>query len=339
MLTQLSNSKSYDRRPHRLVNEDSVESHFFVGVELSTFPSKLRPGNDVTIHLRTTPRAPVWARKEIFIVDPLGRRSLCLDRNLPLLPIHFDQDEFDTIRKSAIGFQANPLLMAARYLSRDSNDTDYFIKTLIALREATHLYQTFNVPLGAPLGKYQVELKTYCEGEVIKSGTAATDFFFVEQLNLLEVAASGETFDAVVENPSTESVIGRLCDRSAEDTGHPERGIRLIELHPKSTTKITVNNKSAFIVYAGGSEILKLSAADDPFCIRNQAFQTLAKPSGITFLFHNSVDRQKAYELDDDAQKIWHLAGRFSTRTMVKTEKNADSYDRMIKHGLILEVY
>ena len=46
--------------------------------------------------------------------------------------------------------------MAAHYLADEKKNIDFFIKTLLALRDATHLYTTYKLPEDAPLGRYWV---------------------------------------------------------------------------------------------------------------------------------------------------------------------------------------
>jgi len=127
---------------------------------VSVFPSKVRPGRIVTLHLRVGPSEPLWVHKKDFIVDPNGKRIQSWDCLTPLLPVQFDDEEWEINRNSEIGFQAQPILMAARYLAPETRDLDFFISVLNGLRSSTHMYPTYQVPKDAPLGRCGLESET-----------------------------------------------------------------------------------------------------------------------------------------------------------------------------------
>jgi hypothetical protein len=304
---------------------------------LSIFPSKLRPGARLTIHLRVTTQLAAWIDQQVFVVDPDGEETRCYERLMPFLPARFSERESATLRESSKGiFQVNPLLMAARYLAPEQENVGALMETLTALRDATHLYTTFALPAAAKLGRYRVHLELTRDGHVSTSATAVTDEFFVEELVICEVVTSGGRREVTIENASPEAVLTRVCEASLVD-GAPLVTTRLLELPPRTKSTIALASLSALLTYCGGSEVLRLGPPDDPFCVRNPRARVLDQSDRMFVTVPSNAD-PVVYQLDEDCAAIWRLATGFLTRATIRSQTNAVAYDDLIAAHLIREI-
>jgi len=305
---------------------------------VSLFPTRLKPGGTVTIHLRSTARMPIWVKKKAFVVDPNGRKAQVFDLLQPFLPPP-PQNEDDQLVEKEAGelYQTNPLLMAAVYLQREKEDFELFVQMLKGLRESTHHYTTYTLPAGAPLGKYRVELEVSLNGRTTGSGTAATDYFLVEELHLKKVVKRDGQREAHIENPSPEPCLVNLCEFVPGQTANTKYRTRLVNLEANQVTKIPFEG-TAFLSYLGGTEILRLSSEKDPFCVRNPAAVPLPKPDGTVCVFLTKERPETGSLLKGEAAEIWKSADGFRTRQQIRNRKNAKSYDALVKAGLLLEV-
>jgi len=304
---------------------------------MSLFPGHLKPGGILTIHLRSTAFHPIWVRKKVFIVDPNGKRTECLNLLQPFVPPPRRPADFETMKQVGEMYQATPLLMAAHYLQNERYNLEYFVQTLKGLRDSIHHYTTYQIPKDALLGRYEVHLEASLAGETRGSGTAAMDYFFVEALELLHVESRGTHRVASVENLSPTPVLAHLCEFPADGDARKNE-MRLIQLPPKAVSEISFQG-SAFLLYLEGTEMLRLSAKDDPFCVRNPELMDLRKPDGSYYVFRGgNSDQEKGFLLSKYTAEVWELSDGFRTRNRVRNQNNATAYDTLLEQGIILEV-
>jgi len=302
---------------------------------MSLFPIRLKPGGTITVHLRYNAHFPVWVHRRDHYVDPNAKKTLCYERILPYIPpFKKTEEELTRISESGQIFGGAPILMAARYLQNDFQRDDQFLDNLVGLRDDTHHYYTLTLPEDAPLGRYHFELEDRMNGQVFKSGTADTDFFYVEKLNLLDVETKEGISIAHIENPSPEPVLAKLCqiDPYSDQNLNPV----VISLAPKTVSKISFEGVG-FLMYRDDDEILRLNKHKEKTSLRNPVFQTLRKQE-CTLIFSNDPERKGAYELDGKSEAIWQMASGFVPRSLIRQEHNAGIYDEMLQMGLIQEI-
>ena len=223
---------------------------------MSLFPGRLKPGGTITIHLRSTAFFPIWVQKKVFVVDPHGKRTPCFNLIQPFVPPPRSEADLEVMDQTGEVYKATPLLMAAHYLQSDKRNIEFFVQTLKGLQESIHHYTTYQIPVNAPLGKYEVHLEASINGETRGSSTSATDYFFVEVLNLLGVVSNGTHQVASIENPSPAPVLAHLCQFPAD--GDPKKHeLSLINLPPRSISEISFQG-TAFLMYLEGTEIIRL---------------------------------------------------------------------------------
>jgi hypothetical protein len=302
---------------------------------MSLFPGHLKPGGTVTLHLRWQVDRPGWARTVASVVDPHGEATRCLDRlQLLLPPKPRSEDDDSALKDTGEIVQATPLLMAAHFLRGRAGDADHFVRALGGLRDSTHGYLTYRLPADAPLGRYRVALQVSFNGQTTTSGTAATDHFFVEDLRLEKVGGVGKQREAHVENRSPESVSATLCEYDP-DSGTLET--RVVRLPAKSVSALPFQG-IGFLSYIEGTELLRFSEDNDPFCARNPNMPCLRRSDGTLFAFRTLEEPESGYRLHGEAAKVWHLADGFRPRSLVRNDRNAAIYDDLVLDGLILEI-
>lgn len=300
---------------------------------MSLFPIRLKRGGTITIHLRMNTMIPLWVDRKDYLVYPNGERKLCYDRMVPYFPsVTKNDDEKLTISQSGQLYGGAPVLMAARYLQNEFNSEKHFMEMITGLRDDTHHYYTLKIPEDAPLGRYHFELEDRVNGNVWKSGTFDTDYFYVEQLNLIRVEKRGDMFSALVENPSPEPVLVQLCSFDVQ-TGRESRP-ELHSLKPHSSTEIGFYG-AAVLLYRDGDELIRLTHEKEKSCLGNPIFKTKRKDNGCIIYSDEPV---RTYELSGISERIWSLANGFIPRSIIRDEESASVYDEMLQMGLIIEI-
>jgi len=300
---------------------------------MSLFPLRLKPGGVITVHLRWHSNFPMWIERKDWLIDPHGKKTLCYERLLPILPnTRKSNEDFDLIEKTGQIYGGAPILLAARYLQNDINNTSHFINMLVGLRDDTHHYYTLTLPDDAPLGRYHFELEDRAFGKIMRSQTANTDYFYVEKLTLNKVIKNNENLLAFIENKSPEPVIGQLCQfdiLTAE-----ENDIRLVRLEPNSITQVPFVGAAIFM-YRDGDEFIRLLPEKEKACLGHPQFHMELKNQS-TILFAKDSSSQ-SYELSGISQKIWRLSNGFIPKSIIRN-LGAGIYDEMVQMGIIMEI-
>ncbi len=137
----------------------------------------------------------------------------------------------------------HPLLVLAAYLA-GQQPREKLIEILTNIQNGRHYYFTWTAPPDAPPGKYTLLSEMHLEGAVKHSGTAAEDFFYIEQLDL-STNAHGEV---IIYNPGPEPVPVKLISYATDNHLQPET-LEVFYLAPHSSRPVAITGKLVFLVY------------------------------------------------------------------------------------------
>lgn len=305
---------------------------------MSIFPKRTVAGSTVTIHWNLTLPAgmesPVCPFVRIGIIDPAGHTHLLIEEHVLLLP--------STAAPAPASLQAEdkwlylnkhtPLLILASYLSGQQS-REKLIDILTNIQNGRHYYFTWPVPRKAAPGKYRLLSEMYLEGSVKYSGTAAEDFFYVEQLAVTQEADGQVT----ISNPGPEAVPVKLIVYPAGDHSRPET-MEVFYLPAGKIHQVTITGKSVFLVYNEERITLPLHALQQNRPLRNQQHLFIQKQeAGVPVSYVLPREGDNAYRLTGLQREIWEAAdGMNAAETLRK--KGGALYDEMIAHRLITEI-
>ncbi|GAA3945317.1 hypothetical protein [Hymenobacter algoricola] len=307
---------------------------------MSIFPRRTRRGTQVTIHWNfNTSRltqAHIMPYVRIGVRGPDGQLTLLYDGHLLALP-----GPPPTAAAADVAAQhlpkSVPLLVLASYLSGRHPRTK-LVEMLEGMHTGRHYYFPFAVAADAPLGRYTLVSELYVDGRVQHSGTAAEDFFFVEELHLAPATrapAGGRT--AQLTNPGPEPVPVRLVDYQPGQA--PSTASSVQEVPAQGTLTLHTGAAQAFALYCEEREVLPLTEAADPVFLRNQLLLAWDKPvdgEPITFVLAGEGD--EAYELSGPTRAVWQRADGLSGRTELVGPELQAAYQDLLDAGLILEL-
>jgi hypothetical protein len=305
---------------------------------MSIFPKRTVAGSSVTIHWNLTlppgMETTVCPHVRIGIVSPDGHTHLLFDE--PILVLPSTAGSAPPSLSTDGGYQYlnkhTPLLVLASYLAGKAS-REKLIELLTNIQNGRHYYFTWSVPPDAMPGKYTLLSEMHVDGGVRYSGTAAEDFFFVEQL-VIRTAGNEE---AVLHNPGPEPVPIKLITYTTGQFQRPE-GLALSYLQAGQQLTVSIAGKYVFLVYNEERITVPLHAFQQPRPLRNQQLLSLRKMEAgeaVCYVLPKASDN--AYRLTGAQRNIWEAADGMITAQALRDKDNV-LYDEMIAHGLITEL-
>jgi hypothetical protein len=304
---------------------------------MSIFPKRTIRNSTVTIHWNfntgALKDAHIYPFVRIGVVDPTGKTTMLLERNVLALPPVGRSKIAGTAGPKSLYLNKNtPLLVLADYLS-GPHRKEILADILQHIQDGTHHYFTFHVDADAPLGRYTLISERYCDGHVQHSKTAADDFFLVEQVEV--VIADTAKGRAVIVNRSPEKTPVRIVEYQ-QDGLLPEQ-VSAFELEGLQECEISYLSPQAFVIYNEERIHLPLWPAGEPTVLRNQQLIAIARdkePEPAIFLLAREND--DATKLTGPSKEIWEHADGLYPASQIKSI-DAGIYTEMLAAGLITE--
>ena len=307
---------------------------------MSIFPKRTLRNTQVTIHWNfntatlTKEHSVPYVR--IGVQAPDGQLTMLHDGHLLRLPHQPAETSSPDVAAQTLP-KSVPLLVLASYLSgRQARAT--LVDLLHGIHTGRHYYFTYAVPPNAPLGKYTLLSEVYIDGQVRYSGTAADDFFLVEELVLgLAEATSTGGVTAMLTNPGPEPVPVRVVEyRPAEQ---PTTASRVHEVPAHGTLRVASTEGQCFVLYNEEREVLPLALSTEPVFLRNQQLLSLDKDvdgEPITYVLAGESD--EAYELSGPSREVWKRADGLTVRSQLPDSATQTAYQEMLDAGLLVEL-
>lgn len=305
---------------------------------MSIFPKRTIAGSSVTIHWNLTLPAgmetAVCPYVRIGIISPRGQTYLLFEEHILLLPstaapapAHLQQTgSYQYLNKHT------PLLVLATYLA-GQQPREKLIEILTNIQNGRHYYFTWTAPPDAPPGKYTLLSEMHLDGMARQSGTAADDFFYIEQLGLSTNAHD----EVTIHNPGPEAVPVKLITYTIKNHLQPE-ALEVFYLAPHTSHAVTTAGHMVFLVYNEERITVPLHCLAQPRPLRNQQHLFLRKEeAGIPVTYVLPREGYNAWRLTGPQREIWEAADGMHTLTALR-EKNSALYDELITQQLITEI-
>ena len=306
---------------------------------MSIFPKRTRRGTTVTIHwnFNTTglTQAHIYPYARIGVRAPDGQLTMLHDGHLLRLP-DLSTEPMPAAEAAGHYLPKNvPLLVLASYLSgRHSQAT--LVDMLRGMHTGRHYYFSYQVAADAPLGRYTLLSELYTDGQVRHSGTAADDFFLVEQLELEPERSPAEGgCRALITNPGPEPVPVRVVEYWPGKQPATANYVR--EVPALGTLRVESDAAQCFVLYNEERETLPVHRPAEPGFLRNQQLLSLDKVVGdqpTTYVLTGTDD--EAYELTGPSREVWRRADGLTGRHQLNGPDQQAAYDEMLAAGLII---
>jgi len=306
---------------------------------MSIFPKRTRRGTSVTIHWNFNTsqltQTHIMPFVRLGVQAPDGHVTLLHEGPILALP-----GPVPTAPAAAVAQHLPkevPLLVLASYLS-GRHQREALVEMLRGIHTGRHYYFTYAVPAEAPLGKYTLLSELYTDGRLQHSGTAADDFFLVEELHLSPAEARlPGSLVATVTNPGPEPVPIQVVEYHPQQQPTTASSVRKVPAC--GTLTIESAAPQCFVLYNEEREILPLRLASEPTFLRNQQLLALEKEVDghpITYVLTGETD--EAYELTGPTRTVWHRADGLSSRAQLTDPEEQAAYQLLLDEGLIREL-
>jgi hypothetical protein len=305
---------------------------------MSIFPKRAMRNSTVTIHwnlmLPAGLESAVCPFVRIGINTPDGKTHLLFEEHVLLLPS--TAAPAPTALQQADGYQYlnkhTPLLVVASYLS-GKQSRERLAEILTNIQNGRHYYFSWHATADAAPGKYTLLSEMYIDGVLKHSGTAAEDFFYVEQLDVVAHAGG----DVIIHNPGPEPVPAKLISYISGQYQRPE-GLDVFYIAPGESRSVDTSGKSVFLVYNEERITIPLHAFQQPRAVRNQQYLSLRKEEkgeAVTYVLPREGDN--AWRLTGVQREIWESADTLCSVAALRA-KDCVAYDEMINLRLITEI-
>jgi hypothetical protein len=305
---------------------------------MSIFPKRTIAGQPVTIHwnLSVPPglHKPITPFVRIGVIDPSGQTTLLFESHILVLP-STDMAAPSALQqenKSLYLHKHTPLLLLASYLS-GKQKREKLIEMLNKIQSGRHYYFTWTAPANAHAGKYKLLSEVYMNGTIQYSGTAAEDFFYVEQITV-----SDNDGIISINNHSPEPVPVKLIHYVAGDRSQPSN-IHVFEIPGSGMHQLKLEGQPVFLVFNEERIVMALHGVAQKRCMRNQQYLSIHKQEAgeeITYVFPREGD--EGFRLTGTQQQLWKAADGLCTRAQLRQNDNSTVYDEMIACRLIEEI-
>ena len=308
---------------------------------MSIFPKRTLRGSQVTIHWNfntaSLTQTHIVPYVRIGVYAPGGQLTMLHDGHLlrlPGLPAETPPAAVvaQTLPKSV------PLLVLADYLS-GRQQRAALVDMLRGIHTGRHYYFTYAVPPDAPLGRYTLLSEVYIDGQVRHSGTAADDYFLVEELHLsaAETTPTGN-LTATLSNPGPVPVPVRVVEY--QPAQQPTTASCVREVPAQGSLRIeSAAAQQCFVLYNEEREVLALALSAEPVFVRNQQLLSLDKEvEGQSVTYVLTGDTDDAYELTGASRELWQRADGLGVRSQLSDPALQNAYQDMLDAGLIVEL-
>jgi hypothetical protein len=305
---------------------------------MSVFPKRTIPGGSVTIHWNLTLPAgmesAVCPYVRIGITSPEGHTYMLFEEHVLLLPSTASAVPSSLQQNGTYQYlnKNTPLLVLASYLE-GQHAREKLVDILTNIQNGRHYYFTWLVPPGVAPGKYTLLSEMYINGSVKYSGTAAEDFFYVEQLDITNDADK----QAIIRNPGLERVPAKLITYNKGQHRQPE-AIDVWYIGAGESRTVITAGKSVFLVYNEERITIPLHTCKQPRSLRSQQHHALRKEeTGQVVTYVLPREGQHAWRLTEMQRTVWEAADGMSSAAQLRAT-DSDGYNEMLAHGLITEI-
>ena len=306
---------------------------------MSIFPRRTRRGQHVTVHWNfNTARlvqTHIMPYVRIGVRAPDGQLTWLHDGHVLRLPAPPPAATAAEVTAQHLP-KSVPLLVLASYLSGQQSRAK-LVELLEGMHTGCHYYFTFPVAADAPLGRYTLVSELYQDGRLQHSGTAAEDFFFVEELDLSPATRTPTgALTARLTNPGPEPVPVRVVEYAPEQQPGTTSRLQDVPAHGSLGLQTAAQG---FVLYNEEREVLQLTEVADPVFLRNQQLLAWNKQvDGETVTFVLPAEGDDAYELSGPTQAVWQRADGLSTRAQLPGVELQAAYQDLLDAGLIREL-
>lgn len=307
---------------------------------MSIFPKRTLRGTHVTIHwnfntarLTHTHRMP-YVR--IGVQAPDGRVTMLKEDHILGLPGPAPTTPAPEVVAQHLPKNV-PLLILADYLS-GRHKREALVEMLQGMHTGRHYYFTYEVPADAPLGRYTLLSELYTDGRLQHSGTAAEDFFLVEELHLsLAEPRPAGGLRAVATNTGPEPLPIRVVQYHPQQ--QPSTSSYVAEVPAQGHLLIESAGGQCFVLYNEEREMLPVVGTTEPVFLRNQQLLTLEKEAdGLPTTYVLTGETDEAYELTGPSREVWQLADGLHRRSELPDPEMQPAYQELLDEGLIREL-
>ncbi len=303
---------------------------------MSIIPKRALPGDNILIHVNfhqtDLSEKHHFSLLKLSIIDPLEQETVLKEDHILTLP---SSSKHEQVSKNQKYF---PLLLLANRLNIQ-NPHESLEEILHRLHSGRHYYFIYRIPHSSPLGKHILVLQLFSDGFLNLSKTIDNDYFYVEQITLLDVARTSNGYMTRIYNSSPEPVPAKIVECFDDENQLTTRS-RYVELPAGHTKEIAITSSKSFLLYNEERVTLPLIQAHSPFVIRNPQMRSLpdtASMQEVTYAF--PIEQGQAHELTGMAKKIWDAASGLNTKDELGEKAHTQTYQEMLANGLIKEVW
>jgi hypothetical protein len=266
----------------------------------------------------------------IGVRDPKGEVTMLFEKHVLSLPAIKASPVTEDAPKPLYLNKNFPLLVVSEYLS-GKYSREKLVDILENIQSGRHFYFVYQVPMDAPLGRYELVSEVISGGEVRHSKTAQDDYFYIEEISLSQIRSSAHNIQATIVNHSPDPTPVKVIAYRATGQISPD-DISAFELEGFEEREISLDSPYGFVSYNEEREVLPLQTG--PRIIRDPYFSDLVK-EGKSYLMHR--DCEESFVLDGEIKKIWDFSdGLEEGKTL--SGMNDGAFREMIEHKLIYPI-
>jgi hypothetical protein len=309
---------------------------------MSIFPKRTVPSKGVTIHWNFNTAhlkgVHIFPFVRIGVKRPDGVITMLYEGNILALPDEKDDLIENEIIKYKYLNKNTPLLVLADYLSGTSK-REVLIDILSAIQSGRHYYFYYDVPVDAPIGKYELISEVHSNGEIRYSKTASDDYFFVEKLTLKKITKDSGQYIAIIQNPSMQPIPVKVVE-CVENGLDISTKLQVFEIPASEEISITYHSEKTFLLYNEEREVIPLIEGSGLFPLRNQQLLSLSKKEDSEeVIYVVPKDTDDAFKLSSLSKEVWLKSDGLNTNETFKNNHlYNDVYQELLESGLVHEI-
>lgn len=240
---------------------------------MSIFPKRAVRGGNVTIHLNINIASlyskHITPRLRIIVKNPIGQEHILSDEHILCLPNikELNTDSNPVVSEPKYLRKELPLMVLANYLTIKDNK-EMFVNILTRMRDGRHFYFNYPVEADAPLGKYQLASEIYIDGNMVRSQTAADDFFYIEEIAVSVIETDETKCHFRIINCSKEPTPVKVITYDPEKPLTAE-AIEVCIIDGEATVEFVKTGKYHFVSYNEERIIIPVGSGKKKRTIRN----------------------------------------------------------------------
>jgi hypothetical protein len=234
-------------------------------------------------------------------------------------------------------YETPPAVLIADHLRPRTDANVDFLGLLQDIRNTSHRYLHYRVPLDAPLGRHHFPIDIFVDGERFRSWSADTDFFRVEELRLISVRGAGARRTALVENASPEPVPAKLCEVRELRSGKLSCSAKMVVLPPRARTAVPCPREGTFLLYAEDQGRIALRDPDAPLVLRDPRCRWVADEAREE-IYVRREDEERVHVLSGRPRAVWQAANGLRSRAELRRGGDVRAYDLLLRRRLLCEI-